>query len=125
MVQNAESRLVLAALLEPDVITDPIHQPETKLPLVEICIATRHVLAMRREMRAHEAERAVHQFEANGRTALIAHHAQKTRRRGRRWELHAPNTPTHHLLQTRTKRLADEHAQEHTHQNLMLHKHIR
>ena len=103
MVQNAETLLILAALLKPDVITDPNHQSPMKLPLVEISITTSHIFTVSGQMRAHEAQCAVHQLEANGCTALVAHHAQKTCCCCGCWELHSPNTPTHHILQTLTE----------------------
>ena len=91
---------------------------------MEIGVSTRHVLAMRGQMRANEANRAVHQLHADRSASLVSHHAQKTRRGGRGCNSKRTNALTHHVRHTISKRFANEHAQENTDKDLVLDQHV-
>lgn len=82
MVHHALTLALLTLLLEPQVVADPAGHASHANSLVEVGVAAGHVLAVRRQVRAHEAHGAVHQPEANARAALVAHHAQQARGHG-------------------------------------------
>lgn len=85
MIHHALALALLALLLEPQVVADPAGHDPIADSLVEVGVAASHVLAVRRQVRAHEAHGAVQQAEADGRAALVAHHAQQARGHGGRY----------------------------------------
>ena len=53
--------------------------------LVEVGVSSSDVLAMGGEMRANEADGAVHEFHADGGASLVSHHAEETGSGGGGW----------------------------------------